>query len=550
MGEREGTAGASGRRSVLRAIASTGALGVAGCLSVDGTDPVEIGSDAERLIYDGFEEEGVEPPVETTIYANAENDERSRWAQLVQHELNETELFEIDFQQLEWTSYEQLCLNMADNEENCLITMDISGGWDPHSYVNFLFHSQHQAPDGFNFNHFADDRVDELIDDGRTESDQTRRIELYQDLQERLVQQLPISVIRFGEEVTVYRTESVERWRQYPLPGSEYEAVYAPYAGEYLELSKEDGSTELVGDAVATVSNSDPTRMLDTTSNMATTLIYEGLLTADFDGRPRPQLAADWEQLDATTYRFDLREGVTFHNGERFVADHVRASFERYEGTPRANDVYDWYDGVDVISDTELEIHLVGEYGPFESGVGVPIVPLAASEDGDLDLSVEPVGTGPYQFDEYADGEFWRIERYDGHWFDGDENVPATPPVETVTMRIITEAASRQAALEAGEIDVATGLPATSVTGLDAAEEYGVERSVAGAIDFLVYPLYLEPFGNPSVRRGIDRLLPRERILEEVYADSGTVGYTPVPSLLSEYTTPEFEAYIVDEYLE
>jgi len=60
-------------------------------------------------------------------------------------------------------------------------------------------------------------------------------------------------------------------------------------------------------------------------------------------------LATDWEriddeQTDEMTYRFSLREGVHFHNGERLTAAHVNGSLERYEGTPRANDVYDWYE--------------------------------------------------------------------------------------------------------------------------------------------------------------------------------------------------------------
>ncbi|RQG99919.1 ABC transporter substrate-binding protein [Natrarchaeobius oligotrophus] len=545
---REGKDEAVDRRSVLGGFATVGSLGLAGCISAEDDDPVEAETEAERLILRGFEDEGVDAPVETTIYANAENDERSRWAQLVQHELNETELFDVGFQQLEWGSYEQLCLNMAENEENCLITLDISGGWDPHSYVNLLFHSAHWAPNGFNFNHFADDRVDELIDAGRSESDRTERVEIYEQLQERLLQQLPISILRYGEEATVYRRDSVERWRQYPLPGIEYDTVYAPYAGEYVELA-DGGDAELVGDAVATVSNPDPIRMHDTTSNMVTSLIYEGLLAVDFEGRPQPQLATDWEQLDETTYRFELREGVTFHNGESLTADHVRFSLERYEGSPRANDVYDWYEGVDVVDDHELEIRLVEEYGPFETSVGLPIVPLAAGDDGEPDLSERPVGTGPYAFAGRDEGEYWRLNRFEDHWFDGDDDVPETPPIETITLRIVSESASRQAALEAGELDVATGLPAESIPDFDEAEGYGVERSVAGAIDFLVYPRYLEPFGNVDVRRGIDRLIPRERIVNEVYAGAGSVGYTPIPSLLAEYADPDFEAAIVDEYL-
>ncbi|RQG97887.1 ABC transporter substrate-binding protein [Natrarchaeobius chitinivorans] len=538
MGVWKGSGERVGRRTFLGAVGVSGAIGFAGCLSENGSEGGEtadqaVENSAEALIRNGFEAAGIDPPFETTIYANAENDERIRWAQLVQYELNETDLFDVGFEQLEWGTYEQLLLNMAENEENCLVTLDLSGGWDPHIYVNSLFHSAHRAPNGFNFNHYADERTDELIDSAVAESDREQRVETYGALQERLAQQVPISIVRSGEEATVYRQERIDDWRQYPLPGSEYDPVYAPYGGEFLET--EDETTELVGDAVATVSNTDPVRMNDTTSNMATSLIYEGLLAVDFDGTPRPLLATDWEQLDATTYRFDLREGVEFHNGETFTADHVRASFGRYEGSPREPDVYDWYDGVDVIDDTELEVHLTGEYGPFETSVGVPIVPLAAG-DGEIDLADEPVGTGPYRFDEHAEGEYWRLRRFDDHWFDGDDAVPAQPTVETITMRIISRPAARRAALEADELDLSVGLSADDVADLDGDPEYGVERAATGSFDFLIYPQYLEPFDDVDVRRGIDRLLPRQTIVEEVYAGQGTVAYTPIPPLLSEFS--------------
>ncbi|MWV40954.1 ABC transporter substrate-binding protein [Natrialba sp. INN-245] len=537
MGCRKGFDERVGRRTILRGLGAVGTIGLSGCITAERDDRVPESGPTE-LIQRGFEATGVDAPFETTIYANAENGERSRWAQLVQHELNETGLFDVDFEQLEWGSYEQLCLNMAENAENALVTLDISGGWDPHTYVNSLFHSDRRSPNGFNFNHYTDDRTDELIDSGLAESDPERRADIYRELQERLARQVPISIVRSGEETAIYRCDAIDDWRQYPLPGSEYDAVYAPYGREFLE--SEDGAA-LVVDLPATVSNPDPVRMNDTTSNMATTPIYEGLLAVDFEGAVRPSLATDWEQLDPTTYRFELREDVEFHNGETLTADHVRATFERYAGTPRETDVYDWYEETVVIDETELEIHLVREYGPFEVSVGVPIVPLAASE-GDHSLSETPVGTGPYRFAEHADGEYWRLHRFDGHWFDGDESVPARPPVETITMRIIPDPASRRAAIEAGELDLATQISAADVTDLETQSAYCVERSAAGAIDFLVYPAYLEPFTNADVRRGIDRLIPRETIVEDVYAGVGAVAYTPIPSLLEEFAVDSMDS--------
>ncbi|ARS91663.1 hypothetical protein B1756_03645 [Natrarchaeobaculum aegyptiacum] len=517
-------------------------IGGAGCVTPE-SGGVTVDSAAAARIRDGLEKAGLEPPVETTIYANEGNDERGRWAQLVQHTLNETGLFEVEFRQLEWGQYEELFLNMADREENALVTLNLSGGWDPDDFVDMLFHSDNHAPNGLNVNHFADDTVDGLLDAGRAIADVDQRRELYQELQERLIAESPVSILRYGEETTVYRRDRVDGWQQAPFPGIEYDPVYAPHADSYVERS--DGE-ELVVDAISSISNPDPVVMHDTTSNMATSLVYEGLLGVDFEGTPRPRLATDWEQLDETTYRFDLREDVTFHNGEEFTADHVQFSFDRYEGTPREADVFDWYDGVDVLGDHELELTLVQPYGPLETTIGLPIVPLAT--DDDLDLSETPVGTGPYEFAGRTPGEDWRLERFDDHWFDGTDAVPETPPVERIRIRILTSGPARQAALESGELDVSTAIPSGSLDGFESDEEYGVSQTMAGEFDFLIYPTYLEPFDRTDVRRGIDQLLPRERIVEDVYAGRGEPGYVPIPPLLEEYTDPSFEAYIREEY--
>lgn len=534
------------RRPVLTGIGALGIAGVAGCIST--TDDVDVDGDAEELIYEGFKEEGIEPPFETTIYSNSETQERVQSAQLIQNTLNDTDLFDVAFEDLEWTAYLDLFTNMAADESNALICLGLSGGWDPHTYVNGTFHSDNFAPDGQNINHYENEDVDRLIDEGVEEPDHDERIEIYEELQELLVRESPLSFVRFDEEIVTYRADAIEGFRTYPMTGNEYKSIYAPTLGVHTELTT--GEDELVGDAGARINTYDPTAMSDNVSNMVTGLIYEQLLEVDFDGTVRPLLATDWTELDDTTWRFELREGVAFHNGDELTAADVRASFERYEGTPRQNDVYDWYEDLEILGDHEIELSLRRSYGPLETMIAsVPIVPAAVA-NGDLDLSDGPVGSGPYEFVEHDAGSLWRMAANANHWHDGTNGVPETPPIETITLRIIAEASSRQLALEKGETHLTTDLPRASLETFESDDDYVVDRTVGGGFDFLGYPLYLEPFTNPKVRRGIGKLIPRETIIEDVFHGAGTVAYTPVSPLLEAFVDPEFEAYIADEYVD
>ncbi|SER67496.1 ABC transporter substrate-binding protein [Natrinema salaciae] len=531
------------RRSLLKRAGAAGIAGLAGCVRFD--DGVEANGPAEELLRDGFDATGVEPPFSTTI-AITQDEERERFAQLFRDELNGTGFFDVDIERREFGSHVDRMIAAADESENAMFVASWTGGWDPSDYVNILFHSDNHTPDGFNVNHYANERVDDRLDAGLEETDPDERVAIYREVQEELVADSPLSFVRFRESTHVWDGAVVTDWRTYPLRTGTYYGVYAPWAGVYTDL--QDG-TEFVGDLGSDVQNTDPVSMNDTASGQATVLLYEQLVGVDFEGEPCPFLADEWERLDETTYRFSLRNGVRFHNGERLTADHVKGSLERYEGTPRESDVYDWYDGSEIVDDTTIEISCWREYGPFENALfDVPIVPMAAI-DGELDLESEPIGTGPYQLVEYESDNRWRMARFDDHWFDGDGTVPATAPIETVTLEIITEKSSRQAALEAGNVHFSGDVPSASLGDFEDDDAYGVGRHVGGGFDMVIYPSYRAPFSEQSVRRGCNMLLPRQTTLENVYHGVGSVAYTPISPLLDAYAGEAFQESIADEYV-
>jgi len=309
-----------------------------------------------------------------------------------------------------------------------------------------------------------------------------------------------------------------------------------------------DGGTELVATLAADVKNYDPTLANDTTSRKAFGLVYEPLLSVDFDGQVRPTLATSADQRDDLTWRLSLREGVAFHDGSDFTASDVVATFERYEGTPRESDVFLWYDGATVVDDHTLDVTLSDPYAPFETSLGgVPIVPEAA-ESGDLDLSAAPVGTGPYAFDTHEPDRLFRLTRADDHWYDGSGEVPEQPPIETLTFRIIVEGPSQVAALRAGDVDLANNPPADSVADLRDDKAITVSDRLAGGFEMLVFPLASAPFSNREVRKGIARLLPRQEIVDSVYGGIGRPAFAPISPLLDDYTSESFQAEMRDQH--
>jgi peptide/nickel transport system substrate-binding protein len=311
---------------------------------------------------------------------------------------------------------------------------------------------------------------------------------------------------------------------------------------------------ELIATFGADVKNFDPTKINDTTSGKAFGLVYESLLATDFSGKPQPVLATSLEQKESDLmWRATLREGVMFHGMGDFearevTAEDVKVSYERYEGSPREADVYDWYDSSTVVDDYTIDIKLSRKYAPLKFAIGnVPIVPREV-EQGDLDLTETPIGTGPYRFVQHEPDSLFRIERNDEYWFGGNDNMPEQPPIETVTFRVITEQSAQLAALQGGDVDMINNIPAASYSDLKNNSDFNVTERVEGGFDMFIYPMGVTPFDNRKVRRGITRLIPREAIVESVYSGIGLPAYSPISPLAQQFTSKEFNERMGEEY--
>ena len=298
---------------------------------------------------------------------------------------------------------------------------------------------------------------------------------------------------------------------------------------------------ELIASFGADVAQFDPAKAADTTSTKAFGLTYETLLNVGFDGSINNGLAHTFEQVEEGVFRAELREGVTFHNGNELTAEDVQVSYERYEGKVNATDVYSWYESSEIIDDYTIEFTLSNAYAPLEFNIAaVPVIP-AEVETGDLDITEDPIGTGPYEFVEHQPDSLFRITRYDDYWFEGDDSVPATPPIEDITYRIIIEQSAQQAALEGGDIHLANTPPAASLSDFAENEDFTVNRRLAGGFDLMFFPTEKKPFGNAKVRRGISRLVPRENIVESVYEGIGVPAHMAISQISAVFETEEWQ---------
>src|SRR5450830_109459 len=199
--------------------------------------------------------------------------------------------------------------------------------------------------------------------------------------------------------------------------------------------------------------------------------VFEPLVTRDRNFKLAPGLATDWKQTSPTVWRFNLRQGVKFHDGTPFTADDVIFSYERAKG--EGSDLKSYVGQVKEIK--KINDHAVDFilYAPF------PILPeqisywyMMSKKWCEANQATKPVdrrkgienaasfranGTGPYRVRERQPGVHTTYARNGNYWGKIDGNV------DEVIFTPIGNDATRVAALLTGELDVMEPVPLQDV---------------------------------------------------------------------------------------
>ncbi len=188
------------------------------------------------------------------------------------------------------------------------------------------------------------------------------------------------------------------------------------------------------------------------------TQVYEGLVTYDWDLKPQPNLAKSWVVAeDGKTITFKLQDGVSFHNGKPFTSADVQYSFmeilKKYH--PTAPVILAELTEVETPDTLTAVLHLANPAPYLMKALAardLPIVCKAVFEGTDIlqnPTANKPIGTGPYKFVQWERGQYVRLDRNDTYW------KPGLPYLNRIIARFIPDAATRSAAMEAGEAQFA-----------------------------------------------------------------------------------------------
>lgn len=251
--------------------------------------------------------------------------------------------------------------------------------------------------------------------------------------------------------------------------------------------------------------------------------VFEGLTRVAPDGSIVPGLAESWEVGgDGRVYDFRLRKGVTFHDGAAFDASDVVFTLDRARADDSTNAQKSLFEGierVEAVAPDHVRVTLTAPDGafPFKMSWGDAVMVDAASV---ADLATRPVGTGPFRFDSWRQGDKVVLTAFDGYW-------GKKPALKTATFRFIPDPSAAFAALMAGDVDAFPVYPAPETLGqLKADPRFRVIVGTTEGETVLAMNNANPPLDDVRVRRAIGHAINRQEII-----DGAMFGYgTPIGS--------------------
>jgi peptide/nickel transport system substrate-binding protein len=249
--------------------------------------------------------------------------------------------------------------------------------------------------------------------------------------------------------------------------------------------------------------------------NMAD-LIYDSYFYQDPEGKLHPRLATRYEVSDdGLTYTIHLRKGVKFSDGTDFNAAAAKQAWDNVLN-PKVRVPLRFVVGMVkecvIIDDYTIALKLKFAFAPLAPTLSMslvsPISPAALAKYGEK-IRQNPVGAGPYILKQWVKGDRIVMARRDNYW--GDK-----PTVAQITWKIVPEAATREAMLRTGQVDICYKPLPSNVAALKADPNITVEMPLDTRTIFMGLNYQKGVTTNKKVRQAFNYAVDKKAIVDKI----------------------------------
>ena len=291
--------------------------------------------------------------------------------------------------------------------------------------------------------------------------------------------------------------------------------------------------------------------------------MFEGLVTLEHGSTEViPGLAESWEvSEDGLEYTFQLREGVTFHDGEPFNAEAVCFNFDRwynFSGQFQNEAVtYYWqtvfggfsdgatpslYESCEATDESTVVLRITNPSSSILAALALTNFTFASpaaldefgADEGDVDAdgifhptgtygTEHPAGTGPYKFESWTPGDRLVMVKNEDYWGEFPGNV------ERLIFRPIADPAARLQALQTGEIQGYDLVDPQDYPTIEGDDQLQLKPRPAFNVGYLGFTQTVEPLDDIAVRQAIAHAIDRQAVVDGFYAGQGEVAHNFMP---------------------
>jgi peptide/nickel transport system substrate-binding protein len=309
------------------------------------------------------------------------------------------------------------------------------------------------------------------------------------------------------------------------------------------------GGNKLIYGYTTDIKIMNPFLSTDTYSALIDSFIFEGLVKADPDtGAPLPSLAEKWDiSPDGLTYTFHIRPGVKWSDGQPFTADDAKFTFDTILD-PKTQTVrkslYSNVKSFTVVDPMTLQVTLKQVYCPFLIGsMTMRLVPkhiLGTSPDINKDdfNTKRPVGTGPYTFVEWLNGDHVTLQANPNYW-------NGAPKIGQFIYKVVPSGTVLAEQLKTGEVDLGIIDP-SDLAGMQKQANVTVLSNDALGYEYIGYNQARPLFQDKLVRQALTYAINRQAIVDKILFGQGSVLNAPVPAKAWAYNPAVANLYPYD----
>jgi len=263
-------------------------------------------------------------------------------------------------------------------------------------------------------------------------------------------------------------------------------------------------------------------------------LLYNTLVTREWEtGELRPDVAKNLPEIkdNATTFTFDLREDVQFHNGDDLLAQDVKYSFDIMQERELANAGSFTFESIEVEDDYRITFNTTQPYSPWvEYGVRyMSIVREGIHEEVSSfpeDLNSGPkngCNSGPFDLAEYEPQNVARFTAYDDYFRDG------VPGVNEIEVTVIPDASAQNIAIRNGDVHSLGRPNPKDFESLESQSGVNGDEVPNPSSRITIYLSHKRPFNNVHLRKALSYAIPRKAIIDTIFFGHGFPSSIPAP---------------------